>query len=98
MGDPRKTVGSCWLSVEAFSGLSSETHALLIDALVLFLVEAGGLTVVSVIVLARSGSDITAPLHAAGGAPRGWGSLSAPSTRVDQYSPLMGHDVTPTSS
>jgi amino acid transporter len=44
-------------------------------ALVLFLVEAGGLTIVSVIVLVRSGSDITAPLHAAGGAPGGWGGI-----------------------
>jgi amino acid transporter len=44
-------------------------------ALVLFAVEAGGLAIVSIVILARSGPDLAAPLHAAGGAPGGWGGL-----------------------
>jgi amino acid transporter len=37
-------------------------------AVVLFCLEAGGLLLISVVILARSGHSFTAPLHATGGA------------------------------
>jgi amino acid transporter len=44
-------------------------------AFVLFGLEAGGLAIICVVVLARSGGALTAPLHATGGSPGGWGGL-----------------------
>ena len=44
-------------------------------AILLFCLEAGGLLLISVIILARSGGAITAPLHAHGGTPGGFGGL-----------------------
>ena len=45
-------------------------------ALAFFIVEAGGLLLVSVVILLHSGGAVTAPLHAHGGAPGGWGGLA----------------------
>jgi len=44
-------------------------------AFVLFALEAGGLAVICIAVLARSGDALDAPLHASGGSPGGWGGL-----------------------
>lgn len=44
-------------------------------AILLFVLEAGGLMLISVIILLRSGNAITAPLHAHGGTPGGWGGI-----------------------
>jgi amino acid transporter len=44
-------------------------------AILLFCTEAGGLLLISLIILARSGGAITAPLHAHGGHPGGFGGL-----------------------
>jgi amino acid transporter len=44
-------------------------------AILLFCLEAGGLLLISVIILARSGGAITAPLQAHGGTPGGFGGL-----------------------
>jgi amino acid transporter len=44
-------------------------------ALLFFLFEAGGLLLISVIILVRSGDSISAPLHAHGGTPGGWGGI-----------------------
>jgi amino acid transporter len=45
-------------------------------ALLFFLIEAGGLLLISLIILARSGGAISAPLHSHGGTPGGWGGLA----------------------
>ena len=44
-------------------------------ALLFFAVEAGGLLLISLIVLVRSGGAVGAPLHAHGGTPGGWGGI-----------------------
>jgi amino acid transporter len=44
-------------------------------ALALFLAEAGGLLLISVLILVQSGSALDAPLHAVGGDPGGWGGI-----------------------
>jgi amino acid transporter len=44
-------------------------------AFVLFAAEAGGLALICVVVLARSGDALSAPLHATGGTPGGWSGL-----------------------
>jgi amino acid transporter len=44
-------------------------------ALLFFALEAGGLLLISLIILFRSGSAVSAPLHAHGGSPGGWGGL-----------------------
>lgn len=44
-------------------------------ALMFFLLEAGGLLLISLVILFRSGSAVTAPLHAHGGTPGGWAGI-----------------------
>ena len=44
-------------------------------ALLFFVFEAGGLLLISAIILVRSGASITAPFHAHGGSPGGWGGI-----------------------
>jgi amino acid transporter len=44
-------------------------------AFVLFAAEAGGLAIICIVVLARSGDALSAPLHATGGTPGGWSGL-----------------------
>ncbi len=44
-------------------------------ALLFFAVEAGGLLLISLIILFRSGGAIGAPMHAHGGMPGGWGGI-----------------------
>lgn len=45
-------------------------------ALLFFAVECGGLLLISLVILVRSGGAITAPLHIHGGTPGGWGGLA----------------------
>ncbi len=44
-------------------------------AILLFCLEAGGLMVISLVILAQSGSSLSAPLHANGGHPGGFSGL-----------------------
>ncbi|WP_026439814.1 APC family permease [Acidocella facilis] len=53
-------------------GIAASTHV----AFVLFLVEAVGLVLFSVVVLAQSGPALAAPLHPAGGMPGGFAGLN----------------------
>jgi amino acid transporter len=45
-------------------------------AFLFFVLEGGGLLLISLVILARSGGAVTAPLHIHGGTPGGWGGLA----------------------